>query len=200
MTVPPVRRVSFWAAFGLVAALGCGPEPIRSYEVPKPPETPTPEPTPDGPAKVRLLGAIIPVGEGQSRFIKFSGPVEKIDPHEKAFDAFLNSVRVSDDPKNPVTFTPPPTAKPGPPRAMRLVTFQFGEGEKSAELYISDPFGGSVLENVNRWRDEVGLKRVIPAELPKVTTEVTLGTVKAYKVDFRGPGGKGGMRPPFAGQ
>ena len=38
-------------------------------------------------------------------------------------------------------------------------------------------------------------------QLPAETKELLLGTVKAYRVDARGPGGKGGMmRPPFAGQ
>jgi hypothetical protein len=80
---------------------------------------------------------------------------------------------------------------------MRLVTFlPPGEG-KQPELYLSQPFGGSLLDNVNRWRGEVGLPPVKETELSSVVTEVKLGDVKAYRVDFSGPGGKNRM-PPFA--
>jgi hypothetical protein len=81
------------------------------------------------------------------------------------------------------TFTPPGEWKPP---------------QKPPELYISEKFQGTLLMNVNRWRDEVGIARVTEAELPKVTTEVLHGGTKAYKVDFTGPGGKKKM-PPFAG-
>ena len=74
MTVSPARRALLWAVFlGLV--VGCGEEPIRSYEVPKPPA----EKEPEKPTEVRLLGAIIPTGDKQSRFVKFTGPADKID-------------------------------------------------------------------------------------------------------------------------
>ena len=49
--------------------------------------------------------------------------------------------------------------------------------------------GGTLLDNVNRWRKEVGLAEVTEAQLPQVVTEISLGSKKAYQVDFRGPGG-----------
>jgi len=202
----PGRAAAFAVAFGLLAAVGCGQgDEIRTYQVKKPTDQPPAaapaEPTPEGPAKVRLLGAIIPVKE-VSWFVKFTGPIEAIDAHEKEFDELLRSIRVTDDPRQPPTYKAPAGWKEQPARQMRLVTFAVGDGPSAPQAYISTPFGGSLLENVNRWRDEVGAKRVTAAELPNVTTEVLLGTVKAYRVDARGPGGKGGgmMRPPFAGQ
>ena len=82
---------------------------------------------------------------------------------------------------------------------MRVVTFVPPGSGKPPELYVSDPFSGTLLANVNRWRKEVGLKDVTEAELPTVTTEVKLGDVTAHMMDFRGPGGTSGM-PPFMGK
>jgi hypothetical protein len=180
------------AAVGLLALLGCGAgDGVRSYTVPR-----TTEPTrtaatapivPQGESKGRLLGAIIPVPNTEvSWFVKFSGSIGNVTPHEKAFDDFLATVRVTDDPRKPPTYTAPPGWTEGAARAMRVVSFA-PPGGKGPDLYVSNPFAGSLLENVNRWRDEVGERRVTEAELPAVTKEVMLGTVKAYKVDFRGP-------------
>ena len=53
---------------------------------------------------------------------------------------------------------------------------------------------------MNRWRtDHVGLKPIPQAELPSVTKEVQFGATKGYRVDFRGPGGKGKGMPKFGG-
>ncbi len=194
MTLPPTGRL---VCCGIAIALlaGCGPkEEIRSYTVPKP------EPEGGSGGKYRLLGAIIPVGDGQSRFVKSAGPADKIDAVAPQFDTFVKSIRVT-DPAKPVVYTVPEGWRPGPAKQMRVVTFLVGPPEKPAEVYISDPFGGSLLDNVNRWRNEAGLPKITEEELPASVTEVDLGGVKSYKVDFQGPGGKTGMSgmPPFAG-
>lgn len=201
----PLRAAALGYAVMLCSAVGCGSnDEIKTYQVKKPADNPAAasqaEPTAEGPAKVRLLGAIIPIKDG-NWFVKFSGPTEVIDAHEKEFDAFVNSIRVADDPRKPPTYTAPSGWKEQPARQMRLVTFAVDDKPNSPQVYISTPFGGSVLDNVNRWREEVGAKRATAAELPSVTKELLLGTTVAYRVDARGPGGKGGMmRPPFAGQ
>jgi len=193
------RGVLTLAAMGLAALGGCGPrEQIRSYDVKR---DPSDSPLTGGPDRVRLLGAIIPVDDENSWFVKFSGLVDEIAPHEKAFDEFLASVRLPGG-NAPPTYTAPTGWKDGGKRMMRTATFtppgEWKAPDKPPELYISEKFQGTLLANVNRWRDEVGVARVSQADLPKVTTEVKLGDVKAYKVDFKGPGGKKKM-PPFAG-
>lgn len=177
------------AALGLFALLGCGGDGVRSYTVPRTTEaTRAPAPVvPDGEPKGRLLGAIIQVPNTEvSWFVKFSGSIATVSEHEKAFDDFLASIRVTDDPRKPPTFTAPAGWTESPARAMRVATFT-PPGGKGPDLYLSTPFGGSLLENVNRWRDEVGARRVTEEELPTVTKEVLLDKVKAYKVDIRGP-------------
>ncbi len=177
------------AALGLFALLGCGGDGVRSYTVPRTTEaTRAPAPVvPDGEPKGRLLGAIIQVPNTEvSWFVKFSGSIATVSEHEKAFDDFLASIRVTDDPRKPPTYTAPAGWTESPTRAMRVATFA-PPGGKGPDLYLSTPFGGSLLENVNRWRDEVGARRVTEEELPTVTKEVLLDKVKAYKVDIRGP-------------
>jgi len=198
LRVPPQAAVVVVSLlmFGLS---GCGPkDEIRTYNAPREKESEKAA-TPGGGSQakgMRLLGLIIPKSTGESWFVKFSGPAEQIEPHVGAFDAFVQSIRVAPGAANP-TYTPPPGWKEAPPRAMRLVTFlPPGEG-KQPELYLSQPFGGSLLDNVNRWRGEVGLPPVTEADLSSLVTEVKLGDAKAYRVDFSGPGGKNRM-PPFA--
>ena len=199
MPSPAARRSPLPVALvGLFAAAGCGPsDDVRTYTVPKATRKDTAaSDQPDGPVKSRLIGAVIPAGAGQSWFVKFSGPVDAITAHEKAADEFIRSIRVTG---GKPTWTAPARWKEGPPKAMRLVTFVPPGDGKPPELYVSDPFAGTLLANVNRWRKEVGLKDVTEADLPAVATEVQLGDVKGHKVDFRGPGGTSGM-PPFMGK
>ena len=192
----------------LIAGCGSSDDGIKTYKVAVPDQKGKPavdgDPVPDGPPKVRLLGAIIPLPNGDSYFVKLVGPIEKIDPHEKTFDAFLNSIKVPGEGGKPISWTAPAGLPEGPPNQMRATSFVVvpasGPREKSIDLYISQPFGGDLLQNVNRWRaDDVGLPKVTAAELPAVTKEVMLGATKAYRVDFRGPGGKGMGKGPFSG-
>ena len=76
-------------------------------------------PAPTGDAKERLLGALIPADDGFNYFVKFVGPVEKIDPNEKDFDAFLNSIRVPGEGGKPISWKAPEGWKEAPARAMR---------------------------------------------------------------------------------
>ena len=196
-----------WFLPALAAAAlfgGCKPkDEIRTYTVEKEPEKAIPtrveEAVPTGEAKYRFLGAIIPAGERSFWFVRFFGPIGLVTPSEADFDKFLTSIRVGGTGGQPLTWTLPSGWKLGPPKQMRMVTLLNGP----AEIYVSDPISGTILENVNRWRaDFVGIAKVPEAELPSVTTEIVLGTTKAYRVDFRGPGGKnakGGMGGPMSG-
>lgn len=195
---------------------GCGgDEGVKTYRVAAPDDkgqkanpgdtgnNPEPVPVPTGPDKVRFLGAAIPAGDGTNYFVRFWEPftIEKIDPLEKDFDAFLNSIRVPGEGGKAISWTVPPGWKevPTPPKSVgfRLVTIQKADGS-SPDLYISTATAGSLLSNVNRWRtDFVGIPAVTEAQLPGVVKEIQLGGIKAYRVDFRGPGGKGGAMPRF---
>ncbi len=180
----------------LLAASGCGQsEEIRSYTVPR--ETTGPAETKPGEtaaAKVRLLGAVIPQNNELSWFVKFSGPTEQISPHVETIEQFVRSLQIKEG--GQLTWTAPPGWSQQPQRTMRLVTFVPPGDGKQPELYISTPFGGSLLANVNRWRGEVGLPEITENQLADVVREIPIAGGKAYWVDFQGPGGKSRM-PPF---
>ncbi len=199
-------RTKWWLVPTLMAVLslmGCkGEDDVRTYTVEREPEKAVAtkaEQPPVGDAKYRFLGAILPAGERSFWFVRFFGPSQQVSPHEADFDKFLASIRVADGGKN-LTWTVPTGWNLGPAKQMRMVTLVNG----ATEFYISDPISGTMLDNVNRWRtDFTGIAKVTEAELPGVTTEIVLGTTKAYRVDFRGPGGPsagGGMRGPFQGK
>jgi hypothetical protein len=179
----------------LAAAAGCKPhDPIRTYIVPKETAKGSDVP-PEGPDKYRLLGAVIPAEPGYWWFVKFVGPIEVVTPVEADFQAFVKAIVPNE--KKP-TWTAPAGWTEGPAKPTRLVTYQNGK----AEMYLSGPFGGSLLDNVNRWRnDDLGLRKLTEAELPGETKEVKLGDKTAYTVDLRSPSWRGaaGMpKPPFA--
>ncbi len=176
-----------------VALAGCRPaDDVRTYTVPKSKDTP---PAAAGEDTDRLLGALIPAADGQLFSIKLSGPVAAVSAQADAFRAFVESVRQSGDAGKPLTYTAPAGWRAGPERQMRLATFFVSDGQKPLEVAVFPPFGGSLLENVNRWRGQVGAKVVTEAELAVAAPELKLGDSKAYYVDVRGSGGAGGMAP-----
>ncbi len=180
---------------GLWVGGGCGPtEQIRTYTVEKPKVAPVIE-------RERVLGLVIPISEKLNRFVKFMGPKERITAHEADFDAFIQTLRVPENPEAPLTFVPPAKAKPRAKteRESAFVehVFVFGEAPHSVEMTISTPIGGSLLSNINRWRGQLGLRPVDQEQLATLITEMDLGGKPAYRVDFSGPGGDKTMAPPM---
>lgn len=76
-----------------------------------------------------------------------------------------------------VKFVAPADWKEDPtPRMMRLTTLKVGEGDKTAEVIVTKLNGpaGGMLENLNRWRGQVGLPplpSVDEAKIPKVKVD-----------------------------
>lgn len=182
----------------LVALAGCRPDDeVRTYTAPKSKDTPPAAAAAPGEDTDRLLGALIPAADGQLYSVKLSGPIAAVSAEADRFRAFVESIRVTGDPSKPLTYTVPAGWKPGRERQMRLATFVVGDGPKPLEVAVFPPFGGTLLANVNRWREQVGAKPVTEAELPAAAPELKLGDGKAYYVDARGSGGTGGMTAPF---
>jgi hypothetical protein len=165
---------------------------------------------PDSKTPTRLLAVILPQGDGSAFSFLLKGPADKVAPLEPAFDAFIASVKfpghdhgdaVDDDSHGDAVaadtkqyalkgFTVPPGwVKDETPRDMRLATLFVGEGSDRAELIVSKfPFNrfGTMLENVNRWRSEVGL----PAsenELNENAGKLVSGDLIGVVFDFAGP-------------
>jgi len=195
-------------AIGCLACLyGCSAgEPIRSYTVTTNQEPVVPVKTgtvaahATGADRSRTLGLIIPLEGNYSRFVKFRGTIEQIATYEAGFLALINSITdVGTEAEFP-KYALPDGWKENPPRKFVAKSFNVGAAGVP-DVTISQPIGGSLLDNVNRWRKENGAPEVTDDELPKVIRELTLGGKKAYFVDARGPADpKGGaMRGPFQG-
>ena len=174
-----------WLVLGSCAAFLCGcnpPEGVRNYNAPRDPVASS---VADGTDKSRMLGVIIPIDGGQSRYIKFSGAIDPVTAVEPKFNDFVASVRFANPTAAP-TYTVPAGWVENPPRQFVPKSFTVGP-EGTPQVTVSDPISGTLLANVNRWRVEVGLPEVADADLTKSVTEITLGDTKAYLVDLRGP-------------
>lgn len=133
----------------------------------------------DSKGEVRLLGAIIPAGREGSYTVKLLGPAENVDAVAGAFDTFLKSIRPTGNAVKPLAWEMPPGGREVPlrPNQLRLVTYALGAEGRTVEVAIYPPFGGDLLQNVNRWRTlDIGLPEVGETELPAVVKVLKLGT------------------------
>lgn len=172
----PGKRIGALLAGLMLAILaGCKEEVIDHYQVPKAPPQ-------------RLLGAIIPYGK-TTWFFKLAGPQTAVDKHADEFDQFIRSVRFPDKADEPITWKVP--AEWGwreyPGVEMRYRTFDLGSKGSPLELTII-PLGGqggTLLKNVNRWREQMGLPDVSEDDLPGLTREITVDGNKGTRVDIK---------------
>ena len=201
------RRLT--AAFALLALAGCEPAPgVSKYTAPKEPadtDLVSDEPGPGEPA-VRVLGAIAPAGDKPDDwyFFKFQGSrmgdtysPKAIERHAADFDAFLKSLKFSPD--GPPAWTLPAgwkevTVSTSIPR---VATLRMKKSETTVDLAVSRT-GGKLLDNINRWRGQAGVDPIAEAEVETKNKVLTVDGRKVIVVDVSGPGGKGGMVPPFA--
>jgi hypothetical protein len=184
-----VRQATLLAVCALAATalLGCQEEAISHYQVSKP-------------EMVRLRAVILPRDQ-ETWFIKLLGPATRVEEQSKAFVQFLDSVQFTKDPKEPMTWKAPEGWKRRPSKSTtRYATLYAGPSDAEVEVTIvklGKNFG-TLLDNVNRWRAQIGLSAIAKDELPRVTSERKVGGVAATLVDLTGPGvGKG--RPGLAG-
>jgi hypothetical protein len=147
-------RHGWLALLPLVLVVGCqGYEDIRNYTVDKPEDRPDPRST--ATEKMRLMGAIVPVGR-ESWFFKFLGPASAVDEHAEEFSKLVGSLKRSDRPDAPLTWTLPQGWKEGPGDQFRFAILHLGP-DGSLEVGISKT-GGSLTQNVDRWRGQLGLR------------------------------------------
>lgn len=201
MSLAPLRALAA-LGFVLVGLAGCAPEPeVRTYFVAREADAKPFRPVAEVPeAKYRMLAAVIPMSADRSWFVRCDGPAESVTAAEADFDTFLNSIRVTGNPTPSLAWAVPAGWRVGPPKAMRLVTLQKMDAKRPQEMYISEPLGGTLTANVNRWRtDFVGVKPWSDEEVAEGMKVVQLGGTAAFRFDFAGPGGAkagGTGRPP----
>ena len=188
----------------MFGSFGCtAEEPIRSYTVTtdqQPPSVVKPVEVKPVSTGSRTLGVIIPIDGNYSRFIKFRGSIEAVSAREAVFLAFVDSITDVGGETDLPKYTLPAGWKENPPRQFVAKSFNLGIAGVP-DVTMSQPIGGSLLENVRRWQKEVGAPEATEADLMTAVREMTVGGKKVYFVDTRGPtpASTGGMRGPFQG-
>jgi hypothetical protein len=193
--VPVARRLF---VLGVVAAFcGCQKEEeITHYKVPKP-ENP-PLPVRADKSMQRLFGAIVPRGDELWVF-KLIGPEGAVTPHQAEFEAFIDSVKFGDGAKSPDYKVPEKWRAAKRPQ-FSMAAYHVGTEEDAPVLTVT-PARGSVVDNIERWRGQLGLKPGDADEIKRTMKEKKIGDATAVLVDLTGTGsGKMAGSPPFAGK
>jgi hypothetical protein len=211
-----------------LCVLGCwgcdSPEPITSYEAPKPrdvyeknhvdSERPSPHApgSPQGPSRPiaaepsRMLGAMVDV-QGDTWFFKLTGPPESMSKLSDPFLQFVQSVRFAGDGHDRPEWTLPEGWRQRPGGSeFRYATIEVPSGDTALELSVTKlpiPPGvadaGSsewALANVNRWRGQLGLAGLTTEELETETLSLEIDGRQARLVNIEGRGsGQMGGRP-----
>ena len=83
--------------------------------------------------------------------------------------------------------------KAGNVSVMRLATFKIERNEKKAEVTVIrlGPAAGSWLDNVNRWRGQIGLEPIAQAELDATTEKLDVGGIESSYIRIVPPEGAG---------
>jgi hypothetical protein len=177
-------RALLFLGAGLAALplLGCQSDEITKYRVERV-EKP----------QQRFLGAIIP-HQDKVWFVKVKGPESAVKEEAPAFEQFVASIQFPDKKgEAPIIWKTPEKWQRAEGKAGRFATFALGPKDQPLELTVT-PLerkgkAASVLDNVNRWRGQVGLMQVGKAELGQMTRQLKLaGGDEATLVDLTGPG------------
>jgi hypothetical protein len=189
-----------WASVGLALLLlaGCGrEEPIGHYTVPKQPSQAA------GPG-TRTLAAILARPDA-TWFFKLSGPPPAIADQREAFERLLRSVKFPAGGAEIDWDLPPGWSREagGPGRFATLRIRDDKAPDLAATVVKLGPNACSLLDNVNRWRGQVGLGPIEEAGLKEAVRELKTDAGTVQFVDVTGPGapkgGGMGMVPPGGG-
>lgn len=167
-------------------AAGCRPadDEIKTYAVKHP-----------GREKIRLLAAMVPVGD-KTWFFKLSGPEQAVAGQKENFDQFLAALRFDEKQEPPVQWTAPKGWKEEPGNKFREATFRI-DAKPPLELTVVALPGkaGTLLDNVNRWRGQIALPPLEQGELDQVVTRRKVGDRAVTVVDMTGVGSADGGAP-----
>jgi len=183
------------AAGLLIFAAGCQEEPeIRRYQEAR--EETKREPW-------RLLGAIIP-RDKQVWFFRLEGPIDQVALQKKAFDQFVQTVRFTGKGKEKEAIAwqvPSDWEQDKGNSQFRYATMRMGPEEHRLEMTViplpREGGADSVLKNVCRWRDQLGLEPIPDSKLGENVKNIKVDDVPVTLVDITGTQPAKKM-PPFA--
>jgi hypothetical protein len=126
-------------------------------------------------------------------FFKVMGAAARIEKHKSEFEQFVSSLKLTGprkEMKDELAWNTPKGWTFGDERPMRFLTFFAGEQADPAEVIVTKLAGtsfGEILDNINRWRAQVGLAPVTKLE-DQPSEPITLAGNPARYFDFNGPG------------
>jgi len=157
---------------------------------------------------LRMLGAIVEPGDGQTWFLKATAESESLDAIESEFVEFARTIRMGDTVSSGAVDTGLESTRPAPDemeeRLARWTPPEDWAAEEGASPILSASYlteggaritvtrlrgdGGGDLANVNRWRGQLGLG-------PVETLDASAGVVdeSPLVVDLRAPDDAGRM-------
>lgn len=153
----------------------------------------------------KMAGEDESVRNEKSKFLQFLKSIEFDYADHGATSSRFTSTNVKQVPRKTQESGPtvkpvweiPPDWKEAPPSPLLLAKFLVsGDGPKQAEVTVSvfPEDAGGVLNNVNRWRGQLGLASVSAAELGSLTRPLEVPGTKAILVDMSGTDAKTGQK------
>ena len=140
----------------------------------------------------RILGAMAVEGD-RVWFFKIMGASARVEKHKQEFQDFLSSLKLNGprkEFKGQLAFNTPPGWSNAGDRPMRELTFLVGNSADPAEVMVTRLPGtsfGTILDNINRWRAQVGLAPAAKVE-DQPSEKIKLAGADAAYFDFVGPG------------
>lgn len=148
----------------------------------------------------RLWGVIVPL-ETNVWYFKLTGPIDDVKQHEPQLRDFMRTVTfVKEIPE----WTLPDDWKQKPGNDIRFATLLVPGEKKPMELTViklprNGPLDKLLLDNVNRWRDQITLPALTAEQLQGETERLTVAGVESTVVSLEGVLKPSSMtRPPFA--
>ena len=155
---------------------------------------------------VRMFAAIVPQGE-QTWFYKVTGPVEMVAEQVETLANFIASVQYQDGKPQ---WELPSGWEQQPGNQFRFATLLIPSEPKPLEFSVTTLSGSAdpvsqAVDNINRWRGQVGLGPITAAQVEQATSELSAETSvrqsagsTIYFVNLEGVESASGRMPPFA--
>ena len=154
-----------------------------------------------------MLAAIVPY-DSELWFFKLQGPPDEVAARDGEFHEFLKSVRFANDSK--LEWTLPATWTETPGNKNRYATLVLS-GQPPLEVTVTVLAAGGddrtqqLLNNINRWRGQLGLTDIKADDLPKKTETIKAGELTITAINIEGKVAPktamgAGMMPPMMGQ
>lgn len=132
-------------------------------------------------------------GSGMSASAPFAGSVAG-----PALPGPIAAPSGADTASDSLQYTKPASWQEGQRNQFRKAAFTVQDGQKMVEITVIDLPPSSVLDNVNRWRGQIGLERTTQAELSQAMTRITAGGIESDYIELVGAD-MGGRREAIFG-